>query len=214
MMAIKPTNVSGLDNIARSEELAQATWQYAQVVAKETVQEVACLLELKNRTVVEAEEALANHVTRFIGVAVGLHAQYIHTSFASLDRLKFEKFKLNHDLMTPHGNMGLKDSDQDDTPGMTAEEAGVLGSHPHLLITPLVSRTGDDKGEDWGQSRVIEKALVFICTSKMLEEIPKPSQEAEKNHQISGQADKESSSIITVEDSIPRDANGTPLASG
>lgn len=58
--------------------------------------------------------------------------------------------------------MRLKAPDEDDG-GKTAEEVGVAGCPPDLIIQPLISRSGDGKGETWNVQRQISKAIVWVC---------------------------------------------------
>lgn len=65
--------------------------------------------------------------------------------------------------MELHPGMMIKDDGDDGTEGLTAQQAGIAGCTPDLIIEPLILRSGDDVGEVWDFERVVKPARVWIC---------------------------------------------------
>lgn len=162
MTLLRPRTEVDLAAIVRSPDIAKFAEEYAQRLATTIVPLLTPLLELGVGGLAKAELEFIAFAKRFISASIGCNSQLPYTYFEFLDHLAEEKFACPHDLLDPHPTLSIRPNSEEGGYGRTAQEAGILGAAPDLVVRPLVIRSGDEMGENWHLIRPVVTALVWI----------------------------------------------------
>ncbi|ETN37199.1 uncharacterized protein HMPREF1541_08189 [Cyphellophora europaea CBS 101466] len=154
-----------LDNVSTSNELEASTEDFRAQVLQLAMNAVGFLLREDHSTTDQSRDDLRKFIWLAVSTSIQIHAQYPRVTFLFLSDLKRHRFSCDHEQLEAHPIMNLK-HDGDSNDGRTAEEAGVAGRSPDLVVEPLVQRSGDNQGKAWDGERLVRRAVIWICSPK------------------------------------------------
>jgi hypothetical protein len=155
------------------EILSTTTDHFAGDIASSVLRHFGFLLRVDKASSAKAKDELLRCVRECIRVSTRIHAQWPYTRPVYLEELEQELFRMGCERMETHPAMRIKEDMDLEGEDKTAEEAGIIGRSPDLIVEPMILRSGDEKGESWSHERLVNRARVWICDSDAVGKVSK-----------------------------------------
>ncbi|KEF59306.1 uncharacterized protein A1O9_04150 [Exophiala aquamarina CBS 119918] len=108
-------------------------------------------------------------VTDALSLSRSLSHQYpfIGVFFLDDEEMKNQLFKINHPVFQAHRGMKLREDEEDDD-GHDPRDLGILDWPLDFVVEPCIKRAGDDEGENYEDSKILHKAIVWMVSDAEL----------------------------------------------